>query len=67
MTAEEYNYSVFDMGREQPIIEAFSEVTVRPGTRAPSFPLEDLVSGDAVEMKSLWQQGLVIVEFGSFT
>ena len=49
MTAEEYNYPVFDMGREHPIIDAFSEVNIHPGTRAPSFPLEDLASGNTVE------------------
>ena len=67
MSPEEYNYSVFDMDREQPIIDAFGEVTVRPGGRAPSYPLEDLENGATVEMKELWRDGLVIIEFGSFT
>ena len=67
MTPEEYNYSVFEMDREQPVIEAFSEVPLHPGMRAPSFPLEDLDSGELMEMKELWRDGLVIIEFGSFT
>lgn len=67
MTPEEYNYAVFEMAREMPVIEAFADVPVRPGTHAPSFPLEDLASGERVEMRQLWRDGLVIVEFGSFT
>ena len=67
VSPEDYNYSVFVMDREQPGIEGFSEVPLRPGGRAPSFPLEDLQSGDAVEMKELWRDGLVVIEFGSFT
>jgi hypothetical protein len=67
MTREEYNYAVFDLQREQPVIDAFAQVAVRPGTRAPSFALEDLDSGETVEMKELWRDGLVVVEFGSFT
>ena len=67
MTPEDYNYSVFVMEREAPVIQAFAENPIRPGTRAPSFALEDLDSGDAVEMKELWRQGLVVIEFGSFT
>ncbi len=67
MTPEEYNYSVFVMEREQPVIEAFGENAIRPGTRAPSFALEELDSGDTVEMKELWRHGLVVIEFGSLT
>jgi len=67
VTPEEYNYSKFVMDREQPVIQAFPENSVRPGTRAPSFELEDLDSGDTVEMKELWRDGLVVIEFGSFT
>jgi hypothetical protein len=67
LNVDEYNYDVFDMQREQPVIEGFSEVPVRPGTRAPSFPLEDLDSGATVPMKELWRDQLVVIEFGSFT
>ena len=67
MSSEEYNYSVFVMEREMPVIEAFADFPLHPGGRAPSFPLEDLESGDAVEMKELWREGLAVIEFGSFT
>ena len=67
MSPEEYNYSVFVMNREQPGIDGFSEVPLRPGGRAPSFPLEDLESGGIVEMKELWRDSLAVIEFGSFT
>ena len=66
MIPEDYNYSVFVMEREAPVIQAFAENPIRPGTRAPSFALEDLDSGNTVEMKNLWR-AVVIIEFGSFT
>jgi hypothetical protein len=64
---EEYNYAVFDLGREEPKIQAFSEFPLRPGGRAPSFALEDLDGAALVEMKELWAAGPAILEFGSFT
>ena len=67
MASDDYNYSTFDMDREQPVIEAFADNPIRVGSRAPSFPLEDLAGGETVDMKDLWRRGLVIVEFGSFT
>ena len=67
MTPEDYNYSVFAMEREAPVIQAFAENSIRPGTRAPSFALEDLDSGNTIDMKDLWRAELVIIEFGSFT
>ncbi len=67
MSPEEYNYSVFVMEREQPVIDRFAEVPPHAGMRAPDFPLEDLESGETVPMKQLWRDGLVLVEFGSFT
>lgn len=67
MSPDEYNYSVFEMDREMPIIEAFGDVDIGPGGRAPSFALEDLDTGEAVEMSELWRDGLAIIEFGSFT
>ena len=48
--AEEYNYAVFDLQREEPKIQAFSEFPLRPGGPAPSFALEDLDGGALVEM-----------------
>jgi hypothetical protein len=35
--------------------------------RAPTFTLEDLTSGNPVEMKELWRAGVAVIEFGSFT
>jgi len=67
MRSDEYNYSVFALSREQPVIDAFAQLPVHCGSRAPSFPLEDLDGGGIVEMKELWSDGWVIVEFGSFT
>ena len=67
MNPEEYNYSTFDLEREQPSFEKFAENPIRPGTRAPSFALEDLETGDTIEFKELWRHGLVVIEFGSFT
>ncbi len=64
---EEYNYGVFDMGREQPAFETF-QTTFPVGSRAKSFPLRDLSTGEPVEMRSLWSGSQVaIFEFGSFT
>lgn len=67
MAVEGYNYSDFDMDREAPVIEAFAQVPIRVGTRAPSYTLEDLATGEPVEMSELWRNSLVIIEFGSFT
>lgn len=67
MTPEEYNYAAFDRDVENPVIDTFVDFPLRPGMRAPSFPLEDLDSGEATEMKELWRDGLVVIEFGSFT
>ena len=67
MNPEEYNYSVFVMDREMPVIEAFGEVPIPLGSRAPSFSLEDLDTGATVEMSELWRDNIVLIEFGSFT
>jgi len=64
MTA--YNYPDFEMAREMPPFDAFRE-KLFAGEKAPDFPLEDLDTGDTVSMKSLWQKGPAIIEFGSFT
>ena len=67
MTPEEYNYAVFDMDREMPVIEAFAEFPIHPGDVGPSYPLEDLDTGETIELKELWRDGLLVIEFGSFT
>ena len=67
MKPADYNYADFDIKREQPSFDDFPSLPLRPGTRAPSFALEELDTGASIEMKSLWREGLVIIEFGSFT
>ena len=62
----EYNYAVFNMQAERPKFEQFVS-TLHVGEVAPSFPLEDLDSGDTVELKDLWAREMLIIEFGSFT
>ncbi len=62
----DYNYSVFDMAREQPVFAEFRN-SLHVGERAPSFGVEDLATGEAVELSSLWKKNVAILEFGSFT
>ena len=62
----DYNYQVFDMDTEMKPFDVFSN-NLHVGEKAPSFPLEDLATGDTIEMKELWKKGPVIIEFGSFT
>ena len=61
-----YNYDVFNLAKAE---EDF--VTFRDGLhvtdRAPDFPLENALTGERVQMKSLWQTAPAIIEFGSFT
>ncbi len=64
--SEAYNYAVFDLAREQPHFEAFPN-HLHAGERAPDATLEDLASGEAVSLASLWREGVTIIEFGSFT
>ena len=60
-----YNYSVFDVSPNEFL--DFATHAPKVTMRAPSFPLEGLVSGKRVEMKDLWRTGVVVMEFGSFT
>jgi hypothetical protein len=62
----DYNYPVFDLPAEMKPFELFSDAP-NAGQKAPSYPLEDLETGETVEMRSLWKKSFVIVEFGSFT
>ncbi len=64
-TAEEYNYSVFYVDLEE--FEEFAHVAPKATMRAPSFPLEDLETGETVEMRELWTKGIALIEFGSIT
>lgn len=65
MAQQEYNYSEFEVSPGE-FLE-FAEHAPKATMRAPSFPLEDLATGETVEMKDLWQTGIAVIEFGSFT
>ena len=62
----DYNYAEFNMKAEAPHFQGFP-ANLHVGVRAPDFPLEDLESGEMINIKDLWTDGPVIVEFGSFT
>lgn len=62
----DYNYVHFDSAAGRPDFERFVD-NLHVGERAPDFPLENLDSGETVNLKDYWSKGLVIVEFGSFT
>jgi len=64
MNEQTYNYSVFDVSPNE-FIE-FATHAPKVTMRAPSFPLEDLAT-ETIEMKNLWKEGVVVMEFGSFT
>lgn len=65
MATEAYNYDVFEVHSAEFI--NFARDAPKATERAPSFPLEDLASGETVEMKDLWKRGVTLIEFGSFT
>ena len=65
MSATDYNYDVFTGGQEDCLDFAMHAPKVT--MRAPSFPVEELSSGETVEMKNLWKSGVMVIEFGSFT
>lgn len=67
MTAHEYNYSVFNLKGELGKFSEFQDHPLHAGRVAPDFPLEDLDTGQTVRLKELWDGGLVIIEFGSYT
>ncbi len=62
----DYNYAVFDLAREEVVFDTYKRTTFA-GQRAASFPVEDLASGETVEMSSLWATGPAVLEFGSLT
>jgi hypothetical protein len=67
MTANEYNYAVFNMKAEMGRFTEFQDLPLHAGRQAPDFPLEDLETGQTVRLKELWGRDLVVIEFGSFT
>ena len=62
----EYNYAEFDMPAEMPNFQNFPSA-LHVGERAPDFALEDLETGETVNLNDLWSDGPVVAEFGSFT
>lgn len=65
MAAEQYNYSEFVASPRE--FTDFAVHAPKVTMRAPSFPLEDLATGDIVQMSELWRDGVALIEFGSFT
>ncbi len=65
MSDQAYNYSVFDVSPNEFI--DFATQAPKVTMRAPSFPVEDLATGETIDMKNLWKEGIVVMEFGSFT
>ena len=65
MSATDYNYDVFTGGQEDFLDFAMHAPKVT--MRAPSFALEELATGETIEMKDLWRKGVTVIEFGSFT
>lgn len=61
----EYNYGEFVANPEE--FSHFALHAPKATMRAPSFPLEDLVTGKTVQMSELWSSGVALIEFGSFT
>lgn len=67
MTGNAYNYSVFNLQAELGRFDEFENLALHAGRRAPDFPVEDLETAEIVNLKDLWGNGLLIVEFGSYT
>jgi len=67
MTGNAYNYSVFNLQAELGKFEEFENLPLHAGRRAPDSPVEDLETAETVQLKDLWSNGLLIVEFGSYT
>jgi hypothetical protein len=65
MSSQPYNYSVFVASPEE--FNDFAVHAPKVTMRAPSFPLEDLATGETVQMNELWKSGIALIEFGSFT
>ncbi len=66
MKDDVYNYSEFG-GSHTNEFMSFAVDAPKVTMRAPSFPLEDLATGQTVEMKELWKTEIAVIEFGSFT
>lgn len=65
MSSSDYNYDVFTGGQEDFLDFAMHAPKVT--MRGPSFALEELATGETIEMKDFWKKGVTVIEFGSFT
>jgi hypothetical protein len=65
MSSRDYNYSEFVASTEE--FDDFAVRAPKVTMRAPSFALEDLATGERVEMSALWKSEIALIEFGSFT
>ncbi len=63
--SSDYNYSEFVASPGE--FDDFALHAPKATMRAPSFPLEDLATGETVEMRALWKSEIALIEFGSFT
>jgi len=63
--SQPYNYSVFVASPEE--FNDFALHAPKVTMRAPSFQLEDLATGETVQMSELWKSEIALIEFGSFT
>lgn len=64
-TPNDYNYTFFEASLQE--FFDFAAHAPKVTTRAPSFPLEDLSTGQPIDMSALWDDSVVVMEFGSFT
>jgi hypothetical protein len=65
MSSQPYNYGVFVVSPEE--FDDFAVHAPMVTMRAPSFPLEDLSTGQTVQLSALWKSEVALIEFGSFT
>ena len=63
--SSDYNYSEFVASPQE--FTDFALHAPKATMRAPSFPLEDLATGERVDMSALWKSEIALIEFGSFT
>lgn len=63
--SSDYNYSEFVASPQE--FDDFALHAPRATMRAPSFALEDLATGEKVDMSALWKSEVALIEFGSFT
>lgn len=67
MSVPEYNYGVFNLQAAMGKFTQFQDHPLHAGREAPDYPVEDLATGRTLRLKDLWINGLVVMEFGSYT